>query len=99
MMSLLYVATIVIAGCIVFVPFFIIRKPIILKNKAEYYMALSELKQNPKNEELKLKVLELGRKFYGSARITSSATTFDESIINCEIIAACQTDEPINELD
>ncbi|WP_462412728.1 hypothetical protein [Neobacillus sp. Marseille-QA0830] len=92
-MSLLYVATMFIAGCIVFVPFYMIRKPVILKNKAEYYRALSELEQNPKNEELKVKVMELGRKFYGSARVTSNATTFDERIINCEIIAACHIDE------
>ena len=93
MVHLLYYATPFITAFIVFGGFFRYKKPTILKNKSKYYHALAKLEKDPKNEELKLIAKEFGRKFYGSARITGIVTTFDEALINCEIIASCETDD------
>jgi len=93
MVHLLYYATPFIAAFILFGSFFRYRKPTILRNKSKYYHALAELEKDPKNEELNLLAREFGRKFYGSARITGIVTTFDEALINCEIITSCKIDE------
>ncbi|ULT57310.1 hypothetical protein L1999_01470 [Neobacillus drentensis] len=93
MIHLLYYTTPFIAAFIIYGGFFRYKKPTILTNKIKYYHALEELEKDPKNEELKLVAREFGRKFYGSARITGIANTFDESLINCEIIASCEADE------
>lgn len=93
MVQLLYYATPFITAFIVFGGFFRYKNPIILRNKSNYYSALEELEKDPENEELKLIAREFGRKFYGSARITGIATSFDEALINCEIIASCKMDE------
>ncbi|MBT2654585.1 hypothetical protein J7E81_04905 [Bacillus sp. ISL-18] len=93
MVHFLYYVTPFITAFIVFGTFFLYKKPTILRNKTNYYHALAELEKDPQNEELKLIAREFGRKFYGSARITGIATTFDETIINCEIIVSCENDE------
>ncbi|MBS4212333.1 MULTISPECIES: hypothetical protein [Neobacillus] len=92
MVHLLYYATPILAAFIVFGPVFLFKSSTISENKSKYYEALTELEKDPKNEKLKLSAIELGRKFYGSARITGTATTFDEAIINCEIYA-CEMNE------
>lgn len=93
MVHLLYFTTPFIAAFILFGPFFLFKKTTILENKSKYYNALEELKKDPKNEELKIVAKEFGRKFYGSARFTGIATTFDESIINCDIIVTCDNND------
>ncbi|NHM31389.1 hypothetical protein [Neobacillus terrae] len=93
MALLFYSATLIFAALIVFGPHFFMKKTLILKNKNQYYDALEQLEKDSNNEELKLEAWELGREFYGSARITGKATNFDEAIIKCQITASCETNE------